>query len=212
VTGDEIWAVIVDRRRDIAELLDGLTAPEWARPSLCANWTVREVAAHLTLQQLGPLDLPALMIGWRGSMDRTIEHAARRKAARRSPAELVAELRETAGRRRHTVGVTYLETLTDLLVHEQDIAIPLGRRRDMPVAAAALAADRVLSMRFPPPLPSVRAMAGLRLVATDVNWTHGAGPEVRGPMAALLLTCAGRSAAWEQLSGPGVERLTGTRS
>jgi hypothetical protein len=70
-------------------------------------------------------------------------------------------------RRRHNLGVTYLETLIDILVHAQDIAIPLGRRHDMPPAAAAVAASRVLSMRWPPPPPSARRLAGFRLTATD---------------------------------------------
>jgi uncharacterized protein (TIGR03083 family) len=103
--------------------------------------------------------------------------------------------------------VTHLETLTDILVHSQDIAIPLGRRLDLAPAAAAAAASRDLSMRVPPPPPSVRKMAGYRLVATDTTWSAGAGPEVRGPMAALLLVCCGRLVALPQLSGEGAAAL-----
>jgi hypothetical protein len=63
-------------------------------------------------------------------------------------------------------------------------------------------------MRWPPPQPSVRTLAGSRLVATDTSWSAGAGPEVHGPMAALLLVCTGRVAALPQLSGPGAAALT----
>lgn len=206
------WDVIIERRRGVADLLDGLTAAEWSRPSLCAAWSVREVAAHLTLQQLGVRDVLAMLGRWRGTIERTTRYEASRQAARLSPAEIVATLRDTAGRRRHTVGVTPMETLIDLLVHEQDIAIPLGRRRDMPRPPAAAATQRLLTMRFPPPLPSVRAMAGLRLTATDVDWSHGEGPELRGPIAALLLTAAGRPALRDQLTGPGSASLELDRS
>ena len=37
----------------LAGLLADLSEREWRRPSLCDGWTVRDVAAHLTLQQLG---------------------------------------------------------------------------------------------------------------------------------------------------------------
>ncbi|UUV30751.1 maleylpyruvate isomerase family mycothiol-dependent enzyme [Amycolatopsis roodepoortensis] len=213
---DAIWRVIAAQRTSLADLLDDLSDDQWRHPSLCAGWTVRDVAAHLTLQQLGLRDLIATMAHWRGSMDRTIEDAARRRAAELSTARITAEIRATAGSRRHTLGVTYLETLADILVHGQDIAIPLGLRHEMPPDAAAVAADRVLSMRWPPPLPSARKMAGFRLTATDISWSTGTGPEVRGPMSALLLVCAGRLAALPRLSGDGAgdlaARLSGSAS
>ncbi|GIF20415.1 uncharacterized protein (TIGR03083 family) [Actinoplanes tereljensis] len=203
---DEIWQAIDAQRLALAAILDDLSADEWQVPSLCAGWTVRDVAAHLTLQQLGLRDLGAMMLSWRGSMDRTIAHAARRKA-RMPTGQLVAELRGMAGSRRHTLGVTYLETLTDILVHGQDIAVPLGRELVMPPAAAAVAATRMLTMRIPPPLPAARRAKGVRLAATDVDWSFGTGPEVSGPMEALLLAVTGRGVALPRLAGHGVPRL-----
>ena len=108
-----------------------------------------------------------------------------------------------AGSRRRNIGTTYVESLTDILVHGQDIAIPLGRHHDVPPQAAAIAASRLLSMRWPPPLPASRQVAGFRLTATDISWSAGEGPEVKAPMAAILLVCAGRLAALPQLSGEG---------
>ncbi|MFJ3622013.1 hypothetical protein ACIPSH_28245 [Streptomyces iakyrus] len=71
----------------------------------------------------------------------------------------------------------------------------------MPPAAARDAADRVWTMRFPPrpwPLPKAR------LVATDIEFTRGAGPEVRGPITALLLLITARQEAareWAERAG-----------
>ena len=48
---------------------------------------------------------------------------------------------------------------------------------------------------------------GLRFVATDGAWTAGSGLEVRGSIAELLLTLAGRAAALDQLDGEGVDDL-----
>jgi uncharacterized protein (TIGR03083 family) len=208
VDRDQIWQVIDDQRRSVAGLLTGLSDDQWRQPSLCAGWTVRDVAAHLTLQQVGIGGALAMMASWRGSMDRTIQHVARQRAATLSTGQIIAEIRGMVGSRRHNFGVTYLETLTDILVHGQDIAIALGLHLDMPPAAAGAAASRTLTMRWPPALPSARKMAGFRLIATDTPWSAGNGPEVRAPMSALLLVCAGRLVALPQLSGDGAAALT----
>ena len=205
---DRVWQATDTHRARLCDLLGDLDDDEWHRPSLCAGWTVRDVAAHLTLQQLGLTDVLGQIFTWRGSLDRTVQHVARRRAAALTTEQIIAEIRGTIGSRRHNLGVTHLETLSDILVHSQDIAIPLGRRLDLPPDAAAVAAGRVLSMRWPPPLPSAKRVSGFRLVATDTSWSSGDGPEVRGPMAALLLVCCGRLAALPQLTGDGTAELT----
>ncbi|GAA0388232.1 hypothetical protein Acor_53620 [Acrocarpospora corrugata] len=205
---DHIWKAIDVQRTNVTGLLEDLSADEWRQPSLCAGWTVRDVAAHLTLQQVGPGGAMGMIFKWRGSMDRTIQHAARQRAAALTTEQIIAQIRDTIGSRRHNFGVTYLETLSDILVHSQDIAIPLGRHLDMPADAASVAATRLLSMRWPPPLPSARKLAGFRLVATDTSWSTGDGLEVQAPMSALLLVCCGRLTALPQLSGPGAATLT----
>ena len=48
---------------------------------------------------------------------------------------------------------------------------------------------------------------GLRLVATDLSWSKGDGPEVAGTGEALLMAIAGRAAAIRDLTGPGVAIL-----
>jgi uncharacterized protein (TIGR03083 family) len=204
---DHVWQAVDAQRASLVALLDDLSDAEWRQPSLCAEWTVRDVAAHLTLQQLGLADALRMLGTWRGSMDRTIEHAARLRAAELTTGQIIAAIRGTVGSRRHNVGVTHLETLTDILVHGQDIAVPLGRRLDMAPDAAAVAAGRTLTMRVPPRPPSARKAAGFRLTATDTSWSAGEGPEVRGPMGALLLVICGRLVALPQLSGEGAAAL-----
>jgi uncharacterized protein (TIGR03083 family) len=205
---DQVWQAIDAQRHSVADLLEQLSEGEWRRQSLCAGWTVRDVAAHLTLQQIGLGGALAMMAQWRGSLDRMIRDVACRRAAALPTERIIAEIRGMAGSRRHNIGVTYLETLTDILVHGQDIAIPLGYRLDMPPRAAAVAASRVLSMRWPPPLPSARKVAGFRLTATDTPWSIGEGPEVKAPISAILLVCTGRLASLPQLSGQGAPGLT----
>ncbi|MEV6304712.1 maleylpyruvate isomerase family mycothiol-dependent enzyme [Actinoplanes sp. NPDC051861] len=206
------WPEIHRQRLAVAGLLDDLDSAEWSQPSLCAGWTVHDVAAHLTLQMLRLRDVPGMLRHWRGGMQATIAETARLRAAQWAPEQIVDYLRRTAGERRRNVGLTPMEPLIDLLVHGQDIALPLGRIHPVPPEAAAACAQRVLTMRFPPPQPSVRAVAGLRLSATDTAWSFGAGPEVCGPIAALLLAVTGRTALLSRLEGPGArafgQRLT----
>jgi hypothetical protein len=50
-------------------------------------------------------------------------------------------------------------------------------------------------------------VAGLTLRATDADWSHGSGPIVEGPAMSLLLATAGRTAAFDDLAGPGLPTL-----
>ena len=211
---DEVWRAIDAQRLAICDLLDQLTDDEWQTPSLCDGWTVRDVAAHLTLQAIGPLDMASMVLRWPGtlslSMNRTIREVARRQAALPT-ATLIERNRAMVGSHRHNLGVTNQETLIDILVHGQDIAVPLGREVIMDRAAAAFAASRVWSRGWP--FHPRRRFAGLRLVATDIDWAVGEGPEVRGPIEALLLLITGRDGATQsRLTGPGVDQLATPRS
>jgi uncharacterized protein (TIGR03083 family) len=203
---DRAWQAIRTQRLAVADLLESLDDGEWAHPSLCEGWTVQDVAAHLTLQQLGLLDGLGMFARSPGGMNRVIREAARRQAAETSRSDIVARIRASADSRRHNVGVTYRETLIDALVHSQDIARPLGRRLPIPPEGAALGADRVWRRGWP--FYPRRRLAGLRLVATDADWAVGGGPEIRGTMGDLLLVLTGRgAAALEDLDGDAVREL-----
>ena len=90
----------------------------------------------------------------------------------------------------------------DVLVHGQDIAIPLGRDHPMPAEAARAGADRVWTMGWP--FWARRRLRGVRLLATDTDWSAGVGVELQGPIKMLLLLLTGRTtAALPHLSGPG---------
>ncbi len=205
---DQVWQAIDTQRRSVADLLEQLPPDEWNRPSLCAGWTVQDVAAHLTLQQVGLGSAIAMMMKARGNTDRAIHDAACRRAAVLPPGQMIAEIRDMIGSRRHNTGLTCRETLIDILVHGQDIAVPLGRHHPVPPRAAAAAATRVWTTRWPPPFPATRKMTGFRLTATDTPWSTGNGPEVRAPIATILLLSTGRLAALPQISGPGAADLT----
>lgn len=201
---DAVWHTIDSERSSLADLLENLGSDEWDAPSLCDGWRVQEVAAHLTLAHTGlAAALPAIVRA-RGSFDRMIRDTALRAAALPRE-EYPRRIRAMVGSRRTAPFLTPLEPLIDVLVHGQDIAIPLGRERVMPAAAAVIAAQRIWDTSFP--FRAQRRLSGLRLTATDADWTAGAGAAVEGPIAALLLLVSGRPAGLDRLDGDGVVQL-----
>jgi hypothetical protein len=142
----------------------------------------------------------------RGSFHRLNHDVAVRHAARPTR-DIVAELRRYADSRRLPVVTNYRNILFDVLVHTQDIAIPLARNHSMPAEAARTGAERVWTMGWP--FWARRRLRGVRLVAIDADWSVGAGIELRGPIAMLLLLLTGRIAtALPHLSGPGVPAIS----
>ena len=59
----EIWPVIHAERKSLADDVRGLSDEQWATPSLCSRWTVRDVLAHMTATAkiAGPAFFPKLL-------------------------------------------------------------------------------------------------------------------------------------------------------
>jgi len=202
---DQIAVALKAERHRLCDFLEDLEDTDWTTRSLCSAWNVREVVAHLTTTTRATVGSVALAaVRARGSFDRMTADVARDRAARFSPVELVQQLRGSAESSRRMPGSGPMDPLMDVLVHGQDIARPLGRchpvRTDvvMPVLTY-VAANRMLG--------GPKRLDGLELVATDVSWLSGEGPEVRGSASDLLLVATGRRAGLTGLTGSGVELL-----
>lgn len=196
---EQIWRYVDAERAALADLLSGLTEDEWSTPSVCPGWTVRDVAAHvISSPQARVLPVLTGMIRARGDFNRFVFQEARRAGAKYSGEEIVAQYRRFAGSRRHPIGTAPADPLLDVLVHTQDIVVPLGLSHQMPPEAAVVAADRIWSKSFP--FKARKRLAGMRLVASDIDWSAGQGSEIRGPIAELLLLLSGRKTS--RLSGP----------
>lgn len=190
-------------RLEFAELLAGLTAQQWAAPSLCTGWSVRDVAAHT----IGYLDqgvgrLLRRMVTARGDVDR-VNAAIQPQMAAATPAQLVDLMRR--GAVPSGAGGLYggRVALIECVIHQQDIRRPLGLPRMIPEDALRVC----LTYARISPVIAARRTRDLRLVATDLDWSVGRGPEVRGPGEALLLAMTGRRRVREELAGDGVSRL-----
>jgi uncharacterized protein (TIGR03083 family) len=208
VDAETSWRVIEQERLSLAALLENLSDDKWNAPSLCDGWRVKDVAAHVALAPQPPSPLTMVVEGVRaGGRFHKLNHDFSVRYAERPGADLVAELREHAASRRLPKVTNYRNILFDILVHGQDIAIPLGIPRDMPKDAARAGIERVWTMGWP--FGAKRSLKQFRYTATDVDWTAGDGPEVTGPVDALLLLLTGRPAALARLSGPGAAELSG---
>ena len=203
---DQVWMAIEVERLSLADFAQELSQTQWEQPSLCEGWTVRHVIAHVAMAPRMSLGTSLTeTIKAKGSINRMIHNTALREAARPT-ADIVADLRAHAATRKTPPGANAMISLIDLLVHGQDVALPLGTQRDMPVEAATAAADRVWTLHFP--FHARKKFHGLRFTATDTTWSVGDGATVQGQVGPLLLALTGRSAALDQLSGDGVPELT----
>jgi uncharacterized protein (TIGR03083 family) len=175
--------------------------------SLCGGWTVHDVAAHLVDNaRTTRLGIVVAMARARFDFDRQNDQGvAREKGA--TLADTLERLRAVAGRR--TTPPAPLDSrLVEEVVHGEDIRRPLGVRRDYPTETVERAL--VHQLRTPVALGGGKQRAaGLRLVATDVDWSHGEGAEVSGPLVSLLMVVSGRAEALDDLTGPGLDRLEG---
>jgi uncharacterized protein (TIGR03083 family) len=201
-----VYDMIVAERRHMADLFAGLTEEQLAQQSLCDAWTIHEVAAHLaTYLRFGKLKIVACVIARAGDFGPGNRQLAR-WYARRSTADLVGLLRRHAGSRSTPPRSGYDPILTDLVLHDLDVRIPLGITRDIQEDRLAVA------FHFLPNVPNPGFAVGsrlhdLRFETTDTGWATGAGPVVRGPAVAVVMAMSGRTAAWADLSGDGVELL-----
>jgi len=210
---DEVWRTIDSERSDLADTMESFTERDWETPSLCEGWRVRDVAAHLTLATMSTL--PGLVAFARSglSFNRMIHDTGVRQAEL-PVEEFPARLRAMIGSRKKAPTVSMIEPMLDVLVHGQDITVPLGRSREMPREAAAVAAQRAYTMSWP--FHVRRRLHGFTLAATDHTWSIGDGPVVEAPVQALLMLVTGRDVVLPELSGPGAdplrERLAGVRT
>lgn len=184
----QIWGYIDEQRADLADFLDTLTPEQWETPSLCPGWTVRQAAAHVTHSTTGwgRLTYELLRSGFRFNA-LTLRMG---REDRRAPEEITAALRAMVGGRRKPPGTAVADPLMDVMVHGQDIAVPLGLERTMPIPAAVVAAERVWKMGFP--FQARKRFPNVTFTATDADFSVGSGDEVRGPIQDILMALSGR--------------------
>lgn len=202
----DTFAEIAAERRALANLMSELTAEQQAQQSLCGQWSVHDVVAHLTMPlEVSRPKIALAMLACGGNFDRANVRMTREQA-RRPFAELIEVLRRKAEVRFTPPGLGPEAPLTDVLVHGLDVCWPLGLTRETPAERLHTSLTFLTETRARGLVPK-GALDGLRFEANDLEWAHGTGPSVRGAAGALLLVITGRTAALDSLAGDGVPTL-----
>jgi uncharacterized protein (TIGR03083 family) len=98
-----------------------------------------------------------------------------------------------------------LSWLSETIVHSEDIRRPLGIAHTCPDDALRAVLDFYKGSTTL--IGTKSRIRGLRLKATDQDWSHREGRLVEGPMLDLLLAATGRVSGCDGLSGDGADTL-----
>ncbi|MGV8847426.1 maleylpyruvate isomerase family mycothiol-dependent enzyme [Tessaracoccus sp.] len=202
-TRQRIWQMVHHERRTLAAELRTIDPEQWGAPSLCTDWDVHDVLAHLidgaNTTRLGFL---RRMLAARGDFDQ--ETAAGVKRERRADPLDTLSAFEAVAERTCTPPAPLVTRLVEAFLHGEDIRRPLGLTGDYPVAGVidALAHQVRTSTSMG---GGKQTAAGWRLVASDGNFSHGTGPEVHSTALTLLLAVSGRPVHPADLTGSGAE-------
>jgi len=198
-TTGNIKDAIAAERRELADLLDGLSPARWDAPSLCAGWRVREVAAHMSQGFRYSLSRTLLeLLKARASLHRMTDRLARADAATASTDQLAAHLRDNA----HHPWTPPVGGLTAALghdvIHGLDITVALGLDRRVPEdrVRTLLGAVNARTLKF-----FGAHLTGVQLRATDLDWSYGTGTPLTGAAQDLLLLTYGRKLPPGRLGG-----------
>ena len=198
------WKLIHKERVAIADTLTTLSAEQWAKPSLCGGWSVRETAAHIVLgaEQTTPHFLGRMAAN--GFRFNTMMDRDARRTGVLGPDELIGRLRArvTTTNKPPAPAMTMLG---EVVVHSDDIRRPLGLEYHASPDTLIACLEMYKNASFP--VGTKKRIAGLRLVATDVDWSHGTGPEVTGPALPMVMAMTGRAAGLDELGGEGLATL-----
>jgi uncharacterized protein (TIGR03083 family) len=200
----DVWPTVHAERKALAADLDGLDDAGWGTVTLCSEWTVRDVVAHMTATSKlsGAQFFPKLLASGFSLKRMQAKDIATERGS--SPGDTLARFRTQVDSTGHPPGP--LDTiLGEVIVHSADIRRPLGIAHQTPTDAVAQVADFYRGSNLI--IGGKRRIAGLTLQATDSDWSTGSGPVVSGPVLSLLLALTGRKAALDDLSGEGVATL-----
>ncbi len=198
----DLWPITIGARRSLLETFEQLDDDQWSVPSLCERWTIRDVLAHLVLAIRPPMKryIVAVAGAW-GNFDRANCELALADA-HKPVGDLLSDYRSVLEHRFSPPGWPQAAPLGDILLHTMDVRIPLGLETHQPAEHY----EPVLMLLFGRAGKTLgrSGRPAVRWTATDHEWSHGDGPIVRGTMADLTLTVAGRGARLDHLEGEGV--------
>jgi uncharacterized protein (TIGR03083 family) len=195
--------LIAKERRALADALDGISPEQWHGASMCAGWTPGHVLAHLTMPfRISEQDFMQGLQRCGGDFTTFSDEIASRDS-QLPQAELVGVLRDNAGNPWSPPGGGLHGALSHDLIHGLDITWPLSVEYPIPDEAMTTVLDSVIS-------PGTQTffgvpLEGIRLSATDLDWTAGSGAQLAGRGRDLLLLLAAREVPRKLFEGDGFD-------
>jgi uncharacterized protein (TIGR03083 family) len=204
VKSDEIWKNIHEERLQLVDTLAALSPEQWSTDSWCEGWSVQQTVGHVVAAaEQTPANFYKELISAGFRFNVFTDKAAKRLGSL-GPDELIGRLRARTTTTNHPPAPV-MAMLGEIIVHGEDIRRPLAIEHKYPSAALIALADSWKKTNLV--IGAKRRIAGLRLRATDNEWTYGGGPEVSGPLVSLILGMTGRKGAYRDLQGAGVDTL-----
>jgi uncharacterized protein (TIGR03083 family) len=209
IAADDVVDLAVEQHRAFCATVDGFGPGDWDRPSLCDGWTARDVVIHVAghvhhtqgfRQRLGDLTRSRFSASRAAERDVARHRHLDPEAIRNwlaSPLDLLADGRFDA-----------CVQLGELVIHHHDITSSVGDGPQPSPEVLSVVLDFGLTPKGSLATAGGRRRGrGLHLVADDIDWSAGRGPDVSGPAASLLMALSGRAVALQDLEGDGVDRL-----
>ena len=199
------WPLVGDARREMADLVEGLSAEQLAAPSVCGGWSNHQVAAHLlTFTHVG---VPSrrffsAMLRSRFDYDTAADRLASELATEHSGSEIATMLRDEAEHENRFKAFPPEMTLTDVTVHLQDIRRALGIEGGPSPHVVDTVLVWMTTHKQAKAVVGDGLLEGLQFATTDTDWSFGTGPLVEGPGEALIMALAGRD-SHDELRGDG---------
>ncbi len=185
--------------RTLADLLDAASDAQWDTPSLCEGWRVREVIAHLTMAaRYSEEEFMAELRRCDFDFGRLSNQIASRDAEL-PVGELVASLRADVMHHWTPPGGGYHGALNHVVIHGLDVTVPLGVPRRSPDETIRVVLDDLTEGGGHAHFGT--GIEGRSLQATDLDWSHGSGPALRGAAEDLALVICGRTVPAGRLEG-----------
>ncbi len=204
----DFMAMVPGERRSLAEYLATLSPEQWQAQTACAKWNVQQVAGHLVAA--AKITAPHFfggLIKSGFSFDKFIEGDLA-KYAEGTPDDVMGRFKSIIDSNRKPPGPAYV-ALGEIMVHGEDIRRATATHGDYKDTHLVALAEAYRSTGTP--LNGKKRCDGLKLIATDVDWSTGSGPEVTGPCMSLIRAMTGRVDGLAECSGEGLETLRSRR-
>jgi uncharacterized protein (TIGR03083 family) len=173
----------------LADLLESAPPETWDAPSLCEAWQVRHLVAHVTMPvRMTPEQFGAEMAAARGDFGVMSDSVAGRDASLPVADHLAALRSPVLHAWQPPGGAT--GALSHAVIHSLDVTVALDRPPVAPVEARVAVLDQLTAVNGS---HFGLDLTGVRLAATDTDWSWGSGETVQADSGALVSLLGGRT-------------------